>query len=50
VVVNELYIPQESKVFPYREMHRDFVSFVVEDVYIEVFFYSEEQIERRHER
>ena len=50
VLINELYIPQQNKVFPYREWHRDFASFVLEDVYIEVYFYGEEQIEKKHER
>jgi hypothetical protein len=50
VIVDEIYISNTDKVFPQNEIYADFANYYVEDVYVEVYFYNEENIEKKHER
>ncbi|MCB0369728.1 MAG: hypothetical protein KDD45_09890 [Bdellovibrionales bacterium] len=39
VIINELYVNQNEKIFPAFEMTKDYASFALDDVYIELYFF-----------
>lgn len=49
VIIAELYVAQEEKIFPATEINKEFGSFVLDDVYIELYFFHE-GIEDKHPR
>jgi len=49
VIINELYVGQKEKIFPASELTKDFGSFMLDDVYIELYFFNEE-IADKHPR
>lgn len=38
VIINELYIHQEAKIYPSNEFTKDFASYILDDIYVEVYF------------
>lgn len=49
VIINELYIAQNEKIFPASELTKDFGSYMLDDVYIELYFFNED-IPDKHPR
>ena len=50
VIVNELYVSQEARMYPYHELTQDYASYIVDDVYLELYLYSEEHLVHKHPR
>lgn len=50
VLVSQLHIPQQSKMFPFQEWQNDYALYVIDDLEIQVYFYNEEQLEKNHLR
>ena len=49
-IIDEIYISNTDKIFPQNEIYADFANYYVEDVYVEVYFYNEDSIEKKHEK
>ena len=39
-----------NKIFPFKEWSREYAGYVVDDLEIEVYFYNEEQLDKKHAR
>lgn len=50
IIIGEFYMTQNQKIFPAFEMTKDFAVFVLDDMIIELYFYTEENYEQKHER
>lgn len=38
VIINELYIHQEAKIYPSHEFTKEYASYILDDIYVEVYF------------
>jgi uncharacterized protein with NAD-binding domain and iron-sulfur cluster len=48
VLVNELHVTNDKRIFPQKEWTNEFASYIVDDVYVEIYFFTEEQVEKKH--
>jgi ribosome-associated toxin RatA of RatAB toxin-antitoxin module len=48
VIVNELYVTQEVRIYPVYESSKDYASYLIDDIQIDVYFASENNNSLRH--
>ena len=50
VIINQLYIHNSVKIFPSHETGKDFISYLLDDIYIEVYLVSQQQQNTKNPR
>lgn len=50
MIVNELYVPQEAKMYPANEFAKEFASYLVDDIYIEIYLQVEDNPSIKNQR
>lgn len=49
-MINELYLPEEYKIYPSTDYSKEHISYIIEDIYVEIYFYNEENQGQKHKK
>ena len=50
MIISELYLPANQKIFPTYQQNSEFASYLLDDVYIEIYFLNKETLDHKHPR